>query len=140
MNNKGLSNVVTVLMFILLALVAVGIIWTVVNNLVEKGAEEIDLSSKCLEVKVEVSGSACTGGICNATVKRNAGGSVIGGVKIIFNNDVLGTNYVHDVSGDIVPLQTKSELNVDTGLSDVTSIEVTPYFKDNVGEEKLCAI
>jgi len=140
MNNKGLSNVVTVLMFILLALVAVGIIWGVVNNLVEKGAEEIDLSSKCLEVKMEVSGSACSGGICNATVKRNAGGEEIGGVKLVFNNDLLGTNYVHDVPGDITPLETKTESNVNTGLGNVTGVEVTPYFKDNVGEEKLCSI
>jgi len=140
MNNKGLSNVVTVLMFILLALVAVGIIWGVVNNLVEKGAEEIDLSSKCLEVKMEVSGSACSGGICNATIKRNAGGEEIGGVKLVFNNDLLGTNYVHDVPGDITPLETKTESNVNTGLGNVTGVEVTPYFKDNVGEEKLCSI
>jgi flagellin-like protein len=50
MEKKGLSAVVTTLIIILLVLVAVGIIWVVVRNVVEEGGSTIDLSVKCLDV------------------------------------------------------------------------------------------
>ena len=42
-SKKGLSAVVTTLIIILLVLVAVGIIWVVVQNIVTEGAESISL-------------------------------------------------------------------------------------------------
>jgi len=40
MNNKGLSGIVTIIIIIALALVAVGIVWYVINNVLESGRTE----------------------------------------------------------------------------------------------------
>ena len=53
MDKRGLDAVVTTLIIILLVLVAVGIIWVVVRNVVQQGSEQIDISSKCLSVDVQ---------------------------------------------------------------------------------------
>jgi len=107
------------------ALIAVGVVWTVVNNIVERGAESIDVTAKCIEIDVEVSQSQCSPeGSCNVTILRNGGGDVIGGVKLIFNNVTRETNYVHTVAGDITLLETKTEKNIVTGIGNVNSIEV----------------
>lgn len=140
-NKKGLSNIVIVLLMIVLALVAVAAVWGVVNNIIEGGTEEIELSSKCLSVDVELLKSDCTAsGVCNVTVTRNAGGEDIGGIKLVFTNDLGETNYVHDVSGNMDLLETKTELNINTGITDVTNVEVKLYFKDEIGNEQLCPI
>ena len=51
-NNKGLSTVVTTLIIILLVLVAVGIIWGVVNNLLNKTKGKIQSSAECFDLDV----------------------------------------------------------------------------------------
>jgi len=141
LNKKALSNIVTVLLFIVLALAAVGAIWAVVNNIVKSGTEEISLNSKCLEVDAELVKSVCTEpGVCNVTITRNAGGDEIAGIKLIFTNDLGETNYVHDVSGDIAFLETKTEFDIVTGIVSVSNIEITPYFKDEIGNEQLCSL
>ena len=141
LNKKELSNIITVLLFIVLALVAVGAIWTVVNNIIESGTEDINLKSKCLEVDVELVKSECTGpGVCNVTVTRNPGGDEIGGIKLILTNDLGETNYVYDVSGDIAFLETKTEFDIITGIANVSNVKITPYFKDEIGNEQLCSL
>ena len=138
-NKKGLSQIIIVLMFILLALVAVGVIWAVVNDLIESGTEKISHTAECLDLDLEVTKSECTeSGDCNVTFVRNDGGDAIGGVKLVFTNDLGETNYVHTAAGDVTPLATKTESNITTGIADVTSVEITPYLLDEIGNEVLC--
>jgi len=61
-NTKGLSTVVTTLIIILLVLVAIGIIWGVVNNLLGKSSGTIEISTKCLDVNVKATKVAVSGG------------------------------------------------------------------------------
>ena len=141
LNKKALSNIITVLLFIVLALAAVGAIWAVVNNIVESGTKEISLNSKCLEVDVKLVKSNCTElGVCNVTITRNAGGDAIGGIKLIFTNVLGETNFVHDVPGDIAFLETKTEFDIITGIVNVSNVEIIPYFKDEIGNEQLCSL
>ena len=140
-NKKGLSNIVTILLMIVLALAAVAAVWGVVNNIIQSGTEDVELSSKCLKVDIGLVKSDCTTlGICNVTLTRNPGGEDIAGVKLVFTNDLGETNYVHDVSGNIDLLETKTVLNINTGITDVTNVEVKLYFKDKVGNDLLCPV
>ena len=140
---KGLSNVIVMLIMIVLVLVAVGLIWTAVQSNIESGTEQIEVSSKCLKVDVKATKLECGGagnGVCNVTIKRNVGGDDLAGIKLSLGNSEGETNYIHDIPGNIVPLETKTELDITTGITDVSFVEIAPYFVDGSGQEQLCSL
>ena len=68
-NKRGLSDVITTLIIILLVLVAVGIIWVVVRNVVQSGSEQIDITTRCVAVDLRaVSVTSVEGQAGNYTV------------------------------------------------------------------------
>ncbi len=142
MRKKGLSAVITTLITILLVLVAIGIIWVVVRNIVETGTEDIGVSAKCLPVDVRVTSvSACSSTSCTVSLTRRAGGDAIAGVKLVFSNSTSGgASDVLDSPGNIQPLGTETRTITITGLTnDPDKVEVTPYFKDSSGNEQICS-
>lgn len=143
-NRRGLSAIVTVLMFIILAFVAVGIIWGVVSNIVERGAKQVDLSSKCLEINLEVTQTNCLAGVdgddCDVTVRRNAGGETIAGIKLVLTNASAESNYVHSEAGNINPLELKTISVTETGISNVNSVKIVPYLQDEFGNDQDCTL
>ena len=145
---KGLSTIVATLIIILLVLVAVGIIWVVVRNVLEGGAEQITGSYECTTVTVKptkvVCDAALTGGndgVCDVTYTREAGGDEIGGIKIILSNGE--ETFMKDISGNLNELGTATESNIDTTVGttitgNITRVETAVYFLDDSGEEHLC--
>jgi len=147
-NNKGLSTIVATLITILLVLVAVGIIWVVVRNVIEGGATQINSGAKCLDIDLKATKVLCSlnspndggnSGLCNATISRNAGGEEIGGVKLIFYNEAGETNYIHTEEGNVAPLETKTINLISTGIVNASKLEVVAYFLDDSGNSQLCA-
>ena len=138
-NKRGLSTIVITLILILLALVAVGIVWVVVNNIIKGGTEGIDINAKCLNVNVEATAVKCAGSNCNVTLMRTGtGNEAIGGVKLIFKNSTAGnSSAVIDEAGNIEVLAGKSINDIAAGLVP-DKIEVTAYFEDSSGNEQLC--
>ena len=142
-DDQGLSNVIVTLIMIVLVLVAVGLIWTAVQSNIQSGTEQIEVSSKCLKVDIKATKLECGGvnnGVCNVTITRNVGGGDLAGIKLSLTNTVGETNYIHDVPGNIVPLETKTEVDITTGLTDVSIVAVAPYFLDPSGIEQLCSL
>src|SRR3989344_5663953 len=87
-NKRGLSEIVVTLILILLAIVAVGVVWVVVNNVLKGGEGKINLASSCSEINVEptvVTNSSDA--IYSVTMTRSASGDEIAGVKVIIRND-----------------------------------------------------
>lgn len=145
-NKKGLSTVVTTLIIILLVLVAVGIIWIVVRNVIEQGADNIDISTKCLNVDVRVTNASCSQSVgnCTADIYRKQGSEEIGGVILIYHvNKTVQTTSQIKVPGDISLLSTKkfndaaSGLGI-TDLDQANSVDVVPYFNNEAGVAQLC--
>jgi hypothetical protein len=140
MNRKGLDAVVTTLLIILLVLVAVGIIWVVVRNVVQQGSEQIDVSAKCLAVDLRaVSVNPVSGQDGNYTVqlRRAAGGEPLGGVKVTIFNDTANSGVV-DFGAAPDELETSSQV-VNSGVLDANKIEYTAYFIDSSGNEQPCS-
>lgn len=138
---KGLSNVIVTLIMIVLVLIAVGLIWTAVQSNIESGTEQIEVSAKCLKVDIKATKLECGGtNICNVTVFRNVGGEDLAGIKLSLTNAAGDVNYIHDIPGNIAPLDRKTELSVSTGLTDVSTVEIAPYFLDASGVEQLCSL
>ena len=132
--------VITTLILILLVLVAVGIVWVVVKKVIEDGAEQIDLSTKCLDIDVKATKVECVLSVCNATITRRSGGEDIAGIKLIFSESGGENNFIHSVPGNIVSLASKTETDIDTGLTTPNKVEVVVYFEDDSGKEQLCQI
>jgi hypothetical protein len=141
MDKKGLSAVVTTLIIILLVLVAVGIVWVVVRNVVETGTGQLDLNAKCLAVKldavsVEQIGFDGTEATYRIKLHRDAGGEAIGGVKISLHNDTDSSG-VLDFGQSIDALDTVYS-DIDTATTNATKLEYTAYFVDASGNEQAC--
>ena len=140
---KGLSNIIVTLIMIVLVLIAAGIIWGAVQSNLESGTEQIEISSKCLKVDIKATQLLCGGvnnDVCNVTVIRGAGGDEFAGIKLSLTNAAGETNFIHDVSGNIAPLGRTTEPNISTGITNVSLVEVAPYFLDGSGKEQLCSL
>ena len=141
-NKQGMSAVVTTLIIILLVIVALGIIWVVVKNVIQGGVEQVEWAEKCrpieiTAVKIEASGANFDD--YTVTLSRtSAGEETIRGVKLVFSD---GTDYsnVTEFGIAIEQLQTRtSDILTATGVTNATELQITPYFEDDLGEEHLC--
>lgn len=137
-NKKGLSAVVTTLIIILLVLVAVGIVWVVVRNVVDTGAEQIEISSQCLAIDVQaVSVNETAPGNYSITLRRSAGGNDIGGLKVVLFNSTLNSG-VLDFGATPDQGETVTQ-TVAAGVANADELEYTVYFVDDSGNEQLCS-
>ena len=105
-DKKGLSAIITTLLVVLLVLVAVGIVWAVVRNVIGEGAAGVELGAKCLNIDVRATAVVCTGAdpnICNVTFERTGTNTdTIAGIKLVFRNSTAETSSsVIDESGNI---------------------------------------
>ena len=143
-NKRGLSAIVATLLIILLTLVAVGIIWVVIRNVVQSGANQVEATAKCTSVDISATAAACgssTGNwTCNVTYYRAAGGDDIDGIKITLSNGL--NSYTQDVPGNVDQQQTKTSTSIDTGLLSTdpkpTSVQIAAYINDASGNPQLC--
>ena len=92
MNKKGLSDVVTTVLIILLAIAAIVIVWNFVSPTLENAGEQIESQTACLDASVVV--VSCKPGTAAATddnvVVRNDGGQTVK-YKVIVNHVAAGT-------------------------------------------------
>lgn len=147
-NKRGLSTIVVTLIIILLSLVAVGVVWVVVRNLITGGSQNVEINTKCLSVTVEATKVNCSDGatnkICDVQLMRTGTGSdEIGGVKLVFKNETSGvSSSLINVAGNIEPLVGDKETGLDTGILNavgVNTVEITVFFQDASGNEQICS-
>jgi len=144
-SKKGLSTIVVTLIIILLSLVAVGVVWVVVRNLITSGSQGVEINAKCLNINLEVSKVNCSSAgvsrICDVKLMRSGTGTdAIAGVKLIFKNSTAGTSSgLLSIAGDIQPLVGKTQTGINTTLTGTNEVDVTPFFQDASGNEQLCS-
>ena len=138
--SKGLSAVVVTLILVLLSIVAVGVVWVVVNNLIQSSSGQINTGSKCLQIGVSATSvvAGATAGTYDVTLKRTAAGGSIGGVNMtIFNS--TGNSPVTEFGDVLTPLETKTKtITFDANTGSANKIEVTPYLASADGSA-LCS-
>ena len=146
-NKKGLSAIVATLIIILLVLVAVGILWTVLRNVIQGGADTIELNQKCGDIQIQegsISQVGATSGIYSVTFTRKAGGGDIGGIKLNFFNAAGSNSGVVEFNKVIEVLGTETNSTVfswagGTNLTDATRMDYTVYLLDETGNEQICS-
>ena len=144
-NKKAMSEIVTTVIMVVLALVAVAVIWQIINNLITDKGAQISTTQKCLDVKLSVeSVSDCSAGDgCTVAIKRSAGGDPFDGIKIVLKGSDGTSSRVIDVPGNVEELETSSlvatlstEDQFDTTLAN--KVEATVYFTDESGQIQNC--
>lgn len=140
-NKQGMSAVVTTLIIILLVIVALGIIWVVVRNVVQGGARQVELAQKCQEVEVQAVGIANTtanGTGYNLTLHRTGTGDDIGGVKVVFFNDDTNSEVIQFGEAIGVLGTVTKDLTLTTPVTEANKVEITVWFTSDAGGEDLC--
>jgi len=158
-NTKGMSEVVTTVIFVSLALIAIGIVWAVINGVIQKGASDVTSSGDCLKFDISPTAASCVGvdtsvpvdGTidaydCSATLYRKSGGADINGVKMVFRDATGASGNVIGYASNIEALKTVvlSKTNV-AALANVgttaapTSLDVNVYILDASGNEVICS-
>ncbi len=105
MGKKGLSGIVTVILFVLLILVAVGIIWAFLGPFINQGGETLGGVSECLDLTLEAKGCVSYELITNqffynVTIERGADNSELASVGII----------LYELDGDTVVVTNNTDL------------------------------
>jgi hypothetical protein len=138
-HKKGVSTIVVTVILVALVLIAVGIVWAVVSNIISRGTETIDVTGICVAITVQPTAADCSDpAACVITLERSSSGTDdIGGVKLVFKN-ATDSSSVIDVPGNIELLVPK-RTTVDSILTAPNRVECTIYLVDESGDERLCA-
>ncbi len=135
MGKRGLSGVVTTLIMILLTLVAVGMIWLVVKNILESSADEADIGK--LTLKLSIENVKIGGNDVNITVKRSPGKGEMTSIKFVLKNSTYSVGVVKE--GSLVELESKTFVINATkeGItpSSITEISMYAITKTGAGKE-----
>jgi len=144
-NKKGLSTIVATLLIILLTLVAVGIIWVVVRNVIQGGTDQMEIDAKCIQANVVATNVAvfsvnASANNYNVTLSRQSGDEAIGGVKLVFTDNAETSSFIWTRPGDIAALGNAMEF-VSIPVADLavpSKVNVVVYFLDGSGAEQFC--
>jgi hypothetical protein len=139
MNNKrGLSTIITTLIIILISIVAIGLIWFVINNILSESSEEISLGKFMIDLQIKnVNVDEATDHV-TLSVKRNSGKGDLNGVKFIFNDLATSESFENTT----ITLNELNELvfvfNLTTiQAEDLTTISIAPISYTESGNKIL---
>lgn len=128
-NKRGLSEVVTAIIVILLVLVAIGIIWVVVSNLLNQGASEAEGGVECITTQISIESATKVDGpdtdtipdSYNVVVTRGTGGpDTITNIKLVFGDGTKSETEDKTVNIPELGKETVTVLLTDiTTLSDI---------------------
>jgi len=136
-DKKGVSAIVATLIIVLLVIVSAGIIWVVIRNIVQGGAEQVEFGQKCLGINVNIqSVTEDSEGVYSVRLRRDSGGGEIGGIKIVLLNETDSSSVQNGFEG-LNQLTTKTETF--SGPANANKLEYTSYFIDNSGNEQVCS-
>jgi len=133
-DKRAMSAVVTTVIMVGLVIVAVGIVWTVVMNILEGETEELDYSQQCVGVNIRVESLSCEAGTCSVELKRAMGSKTdaIDGVGITLGTDTE-TDAEYESAGNIAVTKIVSvPSSLDATKADVrvyiNKTDETPYW------------
>jgi hypothetical protein len=150
-NNKGLSTIVATLIIILLVLVATGIIWVVIRGVINDAKSGVASEAMCLESQVVATKVTRTAfgvdpnglNVYSVTLSREGGNDELGGVNLVFTDNLGENNFVQEIPGNVPRLGMSTHsvsipVNA-TGLTEnATKVTVVVYFTNEDGTAYLC--
>ena len=135
MNKRGLSNVIVTLIIIVISLIAVGLVWGVVQNIISEGTEDISLAG--FKIDIKILGAEINENNINVNVKRNVGSGDLTGIKFIFSD---GENTeAKEKTVSLKELESESfDLALDDlNVSEIKTVSIAPIYLSGSGKEVL---
>lgn len=126
-NKKGISDVITTVLIVLLSLVAIAIVWSFISPLITKSGQQVAQTQACLSASLEVTDCKLSGTMYNVTVHRNAGAADVKEIKLIFaksDGTSQAINQSSNLPGELetklyqVPFSNASNVAVAAGIAD----------------------
>ncbi len=133
MKKRGLSEVVTTLILVLLVLVAIAIVWVVISNLIRDKGDDIGSSTFEVSMAVKTVEPSSTSGNVLVRVERNVGEGNLQGINIIMSDGINSETVRVD------PIDEGEETTYDIskgGLGAITKVSIRPI-GGSEGNEKV---
>ena len=134
-NQRGISAVVTTLLIILLALVAIGIVWVVIRNIISEGVEEISFERFYFDLSIK--NAYIDSQDVKVGVRRSPGGGDLIGVEFIFYD---GTNsFLIEKKLPLKELEERTFTFNSTevgGIGKVETVSIAPIY-ESAGKETI---
>ena len=137
-NKRGLSQVVTTIILILLIIMAIAGIWTVINRVIIQGTETINTEQFTLDLEIVSAKINISEGIAEVRVKRNQGEGNLTGIKFIIE-DSKTTEVIEETFNKFEQLAEKTftiDLNIpgsDLIIEEITKISIAPIYISGIG-------
>jgi hypothetical protein len=136
-NNKGLSSIVTTLILIVLSLVAIGVVWGVVSNLLKNQSQSAtnSLSQLFISLKVQSVNMKSNGDI-EVIVHRNSGEGTLKSINFIVSDGTDSKLIKKDTT--LTPLGTQifTLTYAEIGTMGIKEISISPIIDSN-GQETI---
>ena len=129
-NRKGLSAVITNLIIILLVIVAVGIIWTVVQGLIKESTQQIS-TKELTGIDANIESVDVEGNMVHVGVK-NSGTDTMTGVELIIGNGRETTAFTRDQSIGSKATKVFAVDYSEVGI--VKTVSIAPRYETEEGE------
>jgi len=133
-DKRGLSAIVATLIIILLVLVAAGIIWVVVRNIISEGAEGIELGRFTFDLSIK--SAYIDGTNVKVLIRRSPGGGDLIGVKFIFFNSTDSISVDRKIP--LAELQERLFSFDSSEVGDINALQevsVAPIYESSSGRE-----
>ena len=134
MLKRGLSTIITAIILIVLVLVAVGIMWAVINNIISNQSEGISLGKLTLDADIKGVGINETTNSISILVKRKPGQGHLAGFKFVFSNGTDTEVWEEDKVLEELE-EWKFTFTLSMNVSEVITITLIPLIKS--GDEKV---
>ena len=134
-NKKALSTIVANLIIILLTLVAIGILWGVLHNIISKGSQDVDLQK--ITINFDIKSASFLDSNITVIVQRNSVEGNVTGLRFIFTNSTKSVTIDRFIQFD--ELDTKTFIFNSTevpGIGIGDTISVSPIY-DSYGSIKV---
>ncbi len=137
-NRKGLSQVVTNMILILLILVAIGGVWVIVRNVLSTGSKQVALGQFTFDLRIK--SAYFSGSNIVVSVKRNPGGGDLTGLKFLFTNSTGSIAIEKKVPLNELEEKTFTFTSTEIqGISAGNEVAIAPIYLSS-GAEKLGAL
>lgn len=114
LSRKGLSDIVTNVLIILLVLVAIGIIWAFVRPTINQGAGQLQGQNECLTAELEaVSCDMISSTNYTVTYRRSSGSGDIQAIKFIFKDANGNSKVITESTAGNIPEELESRTVLD---------------------------
>lgn len=137
--NKGLSTIIATIMMILFVLVAVGIVWAIIQNLLDEETEEISSGLDRISLSINRLSVNITNTNVDLIINRDIGQGKLTKIKIILYDE--DGSYSEDVDASTLSELGSRKFSIGTGgLTNINKISIAPIVESESGKETLKGI